>query len=77
MTRSYEVRVEGELGEPLLRYLSWSHCVIPEQTFVRVDATPAELDHLLQACTDEGLTIEGVHRVGPTPVPPHGERDPG
>jgi hypothetical protein len=65
MTTSYEVRVEGELGEPLLRYLSWSHCVIPGQTFVRVEATPAELDHLLRACTEEGLTIEGVHRIGP------------
>ena len=77
MKRSYEVRVEGELGEPLLRYLSWSHCVIPEQTFVRVDATPAELEHLLRACTDEGLTIEGVHRIGPTRFRPPGGSDSG
>ena len=71
MTRSYEVRVEGELGEPLLRYLSWSYGVIPEQTFLLVDATPAELDALLRDCTDEGLIIERVRRISSIrPCPP-------
>lgn len=68
MTRDYEVQVEGELGEPLLRHLSWSHRVVPTETLMRVDATPSELIRLLRACSECGLTIEGVTRIDPAPV---------
>jgi hypothetical protein len=62
----YEVRVEGELGEPLLRYLNWSHRVVPEQTYMKVEATSSELDAILSVCAEEGTTIERVRRVRPS-----------
>jgi hypothetical protein len=68
MTRVYEIRVEGELGEPFLQYLQCGHCVLPEQMMVRVDATPEEFDDLLQSCSDLGLTIESVRRVSRSPA---------
>lgn len=67
MTKAFEVRVEGELGEPMLRLLGWSHCTVPEQSVMRVDATPADLHRLLRACSDRGLTIERVVRISSPP----------
>lgn len=61
----YEVRVNGELGKPLLRYLNWPHYVVPGQTMVRIDAASADLFRFLQACTDAGASIERVRRVEP------------
>lgn len=66
---TYEVRVAGELGEPLLRDLHWSHYFVPEQTLVRVAVSPAELHGFLQACTDSGARIERVRRVESAPQP--------
>ena len=60
---TYEVRVAGELGEPLLRYLRWSHYAVPEQTLVRLAAGSADLHRFLRACTDCGASIERVRRV--------------
>ena len=65
----YEVRVQGELGETLLRYLRWSHYVIPEQTRVRLVAGSAELHRFLQVCTDSGTSIERVRRGQSAPEP--------
>jgi hypothetical protein len=65
MTRNYEIRVEGELGETLLRYLRCPHRTVPEETVLRVDATSAELARLLRACSEHGLTIERVIRISP------------
>jgi hypothetical protein len=65
MTKAFEVRVEGQLGEPMLRLLGWSHVTVPEQTLVRVDVTPAALQRIVKDCTDRGLTIERIHRVRP------------
>ncbi len=76
MTTGYEVRVEGELGEPLLRFLSWSHGVMPEQTCVRVNATPAELGALLRACSENGLIIERVRRIDSARPCPRDESSP-
>ena len=61
----YEVRVDGELGEPLLRYLNWPHYVVPGQTMVRIDAASADLHRFLEACTEAGVSIERVRRVEP------------
>jgi hypothetical protein len=63
MTRNYEIRVEGELGGTLLRYLRCPHRMIPEETVLRVNATSAELARLLRACSEHGLTIERVTRI--------------
>ena len=60
---TYEVRVAGELGEPLLRYLRWFHYTVPEQTLVRLTAAQADLHGFLRACTDSGVRIERVRRV--------------
>ena len=48
---TYEVRVAGELGEPLLRYLRCPHYVVPEQTQVRLAVGSAGLHRFLRACT--------------------------
>jgi hypothetical protein len=62
---TYEVRIAGELGEPLLRYLGWFHYVVPEQTLVRLTAASDDLNRFLRACTDNGARIDRVRRVGP------------
>ena len=67
---TYEVRVAGELGEPLLRHLRWFHYTVPEQTLVRLPAAPADLHRFLRECTDSGARIERVRRVQPVPRPP-------
>lgn len=60
---SYEVRVDGRLGETFLTFLRWRHCVLPEQTTVQVEAGPDEVLRLLAACSDLGLGIERLRRV--------------
>jgi len=67
--RSYEVRVEGELGEKILRYLGWSSCVVGEQKSARLDATPDELQRFLSTCSRHGVGIEYVHRLHPAQAP--------
>ena len=66
--RSYEVRVEGELGDKLLRYLRWSSCVVADQKSARLEATPAELQRFLSACSHHGVGIECVHRLYAAPT---------
>ena len=66
-TSSYEVRVEGELGDKLLRYLRWSSCVVADQKSARLEATPSELQRFLSACSHHGVGIECVHRLYAAP----------
>ncbi len=63
--QTYEVRVAGEIGESLLRYLSWPHRVVPEQTRVRISAASGDLHQFLRACTESGASIQRVRRVDP------------
>ena len=64
MTRGYEVRVEGELGESLLRFLGWSSRVEPAHTTIRLDTVSAsDLHRFLEACAGAGMTIEKVTKV--------------
>ncbi|NPD06103.1 hypothetical protein HN031_15595 [Nocardioides sp. zg-1308] len=63
---SYEVRVDGRLGESFLTFLSWRHCVVPEQTSVLVEARPEDVLQLLATCSELGLGIERVRRVSST-----------
>lgn len=67
----YEVRVEGELGAPLLRYLRWQHYIVPEQTWVRIAAESADLQEFLKAYADAGASIERVSRVRAARHPDH------
>jgi len=62
--RSYEVRVDGELEETLLRFLRWRHYLVPEQTSLCMDARPADVLEFIARCSELGLGIERVHRVG-------------
>lgn len=59
----YEVRVVGELGGPLLRYLRCAHYTVQEQTLVRLTLAAGELHRFLQACADCGAGLERVRRV--------------
>jgi len=60
---TYEVHVDGELGEPVLRYLSWSHHVVPAHVRVLIRAGARELAEFLLACSESGAGIERVRRV--------------
>ncbi len=66
MTTAYEVRVEGELATPTVHGLGCEHCVAEPQTTLRVETTDADLQALLSACIDRGMTIESVVRVVPS-----------
>lgn len=61
--RTYEVRVEGEVGEPLLRHLAWPHHVVPGQTRVQIRSAQGELHQFLRACTEAGASIQRVLRL--------------
>jgi hypothetical protein len=60
----YEVRVVGELGGPLVRYLRCTHYSVQRQTIVRLTLAGGELHRFLQACADSGARLERVRRVG-------------
>lgn len=64
---TYEVRVVGELGRPLLRHLRCTHYSVPQLTLVRLSATVTELTRFLHACIDSGATLEQVRRLDPAP----------
>jgi hypothetical protein len=66
-TATYEIRVVGELGRPLLRHLRCTHYSVPQQTLVRLTLTVSELNRFLHACIDAGATLEQVRRVDPAP----------
>ena len=70
MTMAYEVRVEGELATPTVHGLGCEHCVAEAQTTLRVETTDADLQALLSACIDRGITIESVVRVVPAQQSP-------
>lgn len=63
---TYEIRVEGELGAPLLRSLNWRHYVVPEQTRVRIAAGSTDLLRCLMMFTGAGARIDQVRRVFPS-----------
>ena len=62
---TYEVRVAGELGEPLLRYLRWSHYAVPEQTLVRLTAARPSCTGSCGRAPTAASSIERVRRVRP------------
>jgi hypothetical protein len=64
MTTTFEVRVEGELAPPTLNSLGCSHHVAEAETMVRIEATPSELSRLLKTCSERGMMIESIVRVG-------------
>lgn len=71
---TYEVRVAGAIGDRLLHSLRCTHYAVPEHTLVRLTFSSADLARFLRACTNCGLAIKDVRRVGPAPRRPQ-ERD--
>jgi hypothetical protein len=67
VVRSYEVRVEGRLGDALLRYLRWSDRTPPVESVVRVRLSAGGLQRLVASCVDRGLLINRITRVEPQP----------
>lgn len=63
VSRAYEVRVDGQLDEPLLRYLRWKHRYLPEQAALRLEGTTEEVHEFLSACCRLGLGIQRVRRL--------------
>jgi hypothetical protein len=61
--RSYEVHVEGRLGQALLGTLGWSSRIQPEQSVVRMGGEAGDLDHLLESCSECGLVVDRVARI--------------
>jgi hypothetical protein len=64
MKTTFEVRVEGKLAPPTLNSLRCTHHVAEAETMVRIEATPSELSRLLKTCSERGLMIESIVRVG-------------
>jgi hypothetical protein len=61
--RYYEVRVRGELGAKLLRYLGWSHRLVTHRHVARHKVSERDLDTFLAQCAEAGLVVEQVHRT--------------
>jgi hypothetical protein len=68
VVRSYEVHVEGRLGNALLHYLHWSNRTQPEESVVRVQVSPRDLHQFLASCADCGLTIDRITRLDSDPA---------
>jgi hypothetical protein len=66
---AYEVHVDGVVGAPLLRYLRWSHRVVPCHARVQIRAAVRELGEFLAACSENGVHIERVRLVTPVEHP--------
>jgi hypothetical protein len=64
-SRAYEVRVDGKVDGALLRYLQWHHRHLPEQTVLRLQATPEHVHEFVSACCRLGLGIERIRRMTP------------
>jgi hypothetical protein len=63
--RAYEVRIDGELTGPLLRYLEWHSRHLPEHSALSLEGPPEIVHEFLSACCRLGLGIEQVRRVDP------------
>lgn len=63
VSRAYEVRVDGQLDEALLRFLRWKHRYLPEQAALTLEGTTEEVHEFLSACCRLGLGIERVRRL--------------
>src|SRR4051794_37934758 len=61
--RAYEVRIDGQLDNALLRFLQWHHRHLPEHAAVWLEGTPEHVYAFLSDCCRHGLGIERVRRV--------------
>jgi hypothetical protein len=63
VSRAYEVRVDGQLEGPQLRFLQWQHRHLPAHAALSFEGTPEEVHEFLSACCRLGLGVEQVRRV--------------
>jgi hypothetical protein len=63
VSRAYEVRIDGQLDNTLLRFLQWRHQHLPEQAALTLKGTPEQVYAFLSDCCRLGLGIERVRRV--------------
>ena len=57
-----EVRIEGLLGDSIVRYLRWAARFEPERTVIRVLTTPEQLQLILDELADSGTGIDHLIR---------------
>jgi hypothetical protein len=62
-SRYYEVRVRGELGDRLLRYLGWSHRLVADRQVARGEVSAHELSTFLLSCSAAGLAVDRIRRT--------------
>jgi hypothetical protein len=61
-TPFYEFRIEGRLGDPVVRYMQWEARFEPERTVMRVLTTPAQLQLILDELAEGGVGIDHLIR---------------
>jgi hypothetical protein len=57
-----EVRVEGRLGDSIVRYMRWSARFEPERTVIRVLTTGEQLQLIVDELVDSGTGIDHLIR---------------
>jgi predicted trehalose synthase len=63
VSRAYEVRIDGQLDNTLLRFLKWRHQHLPEHAAVMLECTPEQVYAFLSDCCRLGLGIDRVRLV--------------
>ena len=58
----YEFRIEGRLGDGILRSMQWVARFEEERTMMRVIATPGDLQLILEELGDSGIGIDHLIR---------------
>ena len=64
-----EFRIEGRLGDSMVRYLQWAARLEPERTVVRLLTTRDGLQKLLEELAESQVRIDHLIRHRATPIP--------
>ena len=64
-----EFRIEGRLGDSMVRYLQWTARLEPERTVVRLLTTRDGLQKLLEELAHSQVRIDHLIRHRPTQIP--------
>jgi hypothetical protein len=63
-----EFRIEGRLGDSMVRYLQWAARLEPERTVIRLLTTRDGLQKLLEELADSQVRIDHLIRHRPTQI---------
>ena len=66
--RYCEFRIEGRLGDSMVRYLQWAARLEPERTVIRLLTTRDGLQKLLKELADSQVRIDHLIRHRPTQI---------